>query len=59
MGDVPTWGTPWAGPPWAGGRVRLRAVGRVVALVLLVVQLGGSTAAAARQPQARALDVAV
>ncbi|MFC6008065.1 sensor histidine kinase [Angustibacter luteus] len=63
MGDVSTWGppwagAPWAGAPWAGSAVRQRAVARVVALVLLVVQLGGSTAAATRQPQARALDVA-
>ena len=53
MGDAPTWGPPWAEAPWPVDGRRLRVLARVLALVLLVVQLGGSTAAAQRQPQAR------
>ena len=59
MVDQPPWGPPWGpawGPPWGGGARHGRVLLSFVAVVLLVVQLGGSTAAGHRQPSATPLD---
>jgi signal transduction histidine kinase len=59
MGDEPQRAPAW-GPPWVRGEGPGRRPGRILlsfaAVALLFVQLGGSTAAAAHQPQARPLD---